>query len=848
MRRFTLCLFAVLFAAVAFASAPVVQQSAAPVPETPTVKDHDTYNDGWIEVFPVPLNGLVADRPGRDLDAIDSTVVLDSMEGTLPPWTTIDLTDIGLFWHINDTLPLGGSGVAWWCADTALAKPPMGGGYNDHWLQFLMADTLDLTSAVAPIRLAFKARWKIEAPGGETPPYDMWDGWNMWASNNGGATWNLIDPIVGPAYTGQNAYSFGEIWGYGAGIQAWGGTAYANAYVPFEFNLDAFAGTGNFLVRWAFASDDGFSAIDDSSYYGLIVDSIRITDGAALSLLLSNDGEWDEFGREQGPLAGNTWVYEDTTYNSPTNSWNGEPGHSLLCGIESYPIVLPVGYNRLSVRYWVWCDLPDSDGDNDNSLEDFYDLWIAREDGIYRRVVYDYGYDNGEPAPGGNSLNDWVYRTVGLTSGGTQTPFIDITADSGHTVTLMFRLRTDGNDDGGVGSGLHIDDVEIMATRAAAIDMALRDLTVPFPTTRGMARSYTYRIVNEGLNNIGNALRHFLYYKRPDGTVQANTQVVLAATLTPGQDTLVTQTWTPDQAGSYLNRVAGNYVGDGDRTNDTVWTPVNVPLNSDSNLAVTVQPVGVYELAYHLRTMQSAFLNPRFIRYTPAADGVPAGTVAAYDITKIKVVWQYDEALADTGATTRIEFWAAGPDSNHPGTRFHQIVTQIDTSETVGAAGRVHWWTMDLTGIAALQNRSGDFWVSVTPMDSIGGPLPLPMGRSVTEAPLYDGHHFVVRRDTNAIAVDDLTLYRVGTTNDVILNWSAPNAGYMFKVYRLANPEQDPQFWTLLTPDWITDTQYTDTGVVGLATTKLFYVVIGHGGPLNPSPGRYLVQTTIVPH
>ena len=283
--------------------------------------------------------------------------------------------------------------------------------------------------------------------------------------------------------------------------------------------------------------------------------------------------------------------------------------------------------------------------------------------------------------------------------------------------------------------------------------------------------------------------------------------------------------------------------GDLDTSNDTTETPINSPLDPNENLAVSVQPEGLYELAYHTRQMSNAYTNPRYVRYTQVADGVPAPDVNNYDILQLKVMWQFDADLADSGGTAWIEFWEDST-AEHPSTSLiYRLVTKIDTNETIGRAADPHWWTYDLSAIPELQNRSGDFWVSVSGKDTVGeSGLPAVLGRSVTVPPFYDDHNFVIRQDSlnvfmaspgryliqvtigEAKPVDDLTVYRDGTTSDVTLRWSAMG-GATYKVYRLATPDQDYTTGTLLTPTPISATSYTDAGIV-TTSSKNFYVVI----------------------
>ena len=819
------------------AKEPVAPVQTAPAPVS---------NDGYFDIFPVQMGGDL-DGGGRHLDYLDSTVTFDDYEGGQPAWISADL-DAGVFWHLNDTLNAGYE-PSWWCADECLGVVgSTKGAYNDHWLQYLISDTFSLAGLFGPT-LKFLAHWKIEDPGGEPTGYDMWDAWNVWYSTDLGANWTVLgnNPPTyepDPPYTGSSSYAFGEEWGMGQGIPGYGGTGDTDVFQEIVFNLNEIGPAQQVLLRWAFCSDPAFSGADNPSYYGLMIDSIRVTGGPITRL--SNDGELDEFAVEVGVETADTWVYDNTTSHSATHSWNATPAYNNFRGLYSYPITLPTGYETLTIRYWVWCDMPDSDGDGDNSLEDYYQVVISDATCLaWSQVVYDYGYDNFEDAPGGNSLTGWVLRTNGLIDAA-QFP-IDVSAYAGQTVRIGFRITTDADDDGGVASGLHVDDVEVIASRRYDDDLATRDLIVPFPTTVGFATSFDYTVYNEGINP-QTPVNTDYWVKRPDASTQISGSVNLPVPFETGDDSTITVNWTPDACGSHLVGSRSNLTGDDDTSNDTTETPINSPLDPDKNLAVEVRPEGLYELAYHTRTILSGFINPRYVRYTPVADGVPSPDVDVYDILQIKVMWQFEEELADTGGTAWIEFWEDSTADHPSDSLIYRLVTKIDTNETIGRVAEPNWWTYDLSDIPELQNHSGDFWVSVSSMDSTGdtsgtSPLPTLLGESVVPD-AYDGHNFVVRLDSlpdqplmpspgryliqtmigQAKPVDNLTVLRDGVSSDVTLRWTALGGCATYKVYRLTTPDQDYTTGTLLTPTPITAATYTDAGAT--ATGKYFYVVI----------------------
>ncbi|MBI5060049.1 hypothetical protein HZB60_09765 [candidate division KSB1 bacterium] len=855
----------------AIASVPFVQQATlAPAAVNKTAQLDQSVLPDEI-VIPVEfMNSELAPvtRNGRNpFDVTDSMLFIDSMEGTYAAWTSQDLA-AGTFWHI-DSVETGFAGQPglphWWCGSRAF--PPTGdrGGYNNHWLQYLILDTLDF-SAVATPQLAFKAAWAVETPGGEPAGYNMWDGWNVWGSSDNGATWSVLEPSAPDAspaipatnYTNTSSFAFGDEWGMGVGIPAYGG--YHNTWDVVTVPLAAYVGQSSVLLRIAFCSDPGFCTLDADSLFGLLVDSVRVTDGA--TTLLSNDGIVDDFAIAVGAQSADTWEYSAADASSPTHSYHAAEDTMLQRGLYSYPITKPAGYQRLKLTYWVHCDLPDQDGDGQNTLEDYYAIYSSTDDGAtWTQVSYDYGYANGEAAPGGNSLTGWVKRTRGLASGGVQQTEISLVSDSGTTATtirIAFEIKTDNNQDGGTGTGLWIDDVEIIAQRASTVDLATQNIVVPYPITVGLARAWTFDFKNEGLNSLS-PVRGKLQYTAPDGTTRpaaGDSTVVSSGALNYGETRTVPRIWAnPDAAGAWRIRTIANATGELDRSNDTTYTPINQTQNDDSTLAVYVRPTGTYELGYGRRAVGNAYLNPRYIHFQPVGDGVPAADADTMDIYQLRVMWRYDAELADSGGRVRIDFYSEGVDSFHTGPVINSIITRVDTLETIGLGGFIKWWEFDLSvipGFSTYVGPGGNFWLSITQLDSfiIDGeltPAPLPLGISPSTA-TPDARTYFLNTTTGVLTqsggrlllnvltrpaiagvaspVVSLTARREsGPGGGLVLNWLAPANAHGYKVYRMLLPTDNYLSGTLLTPLPITGTTYTDAGAIG-ASTKYFYQVV----------------------
>jgi len=187
--------------------------------------------------------------------------------------------EVPVLFHPSEFQSFDGS--SWWCGD------PRVGGYLNHWLQYMDTPVIDLSLTESP-RLTFQTKWVIEDPAGATPPWDGWDGANVWISTDSGATFTVLEPIQ-PAYTCSSLWAFGDRdqgWDMGTDIAGWAG--HSGGWLAAEFDLSAFR-EKNIVIRFAFASDMGFCTEDDSSVVGFFIDDIKITD--AESELFYNTGE-----------------------------------------------------------------------------------------------------------------------------------------------------------------------------------------------------------------------------------------------------------------------------------------------------------------------------------------------------------------------------------------------------------------------------------------------------------------------------------------------------------------------------------------------------------------------------
>ncbi len=161
--------------------------------------------------------------------------------------------------------------LSWWCGDTSIH------GYYNSCLQYLETPILDLSGTNAP-HLSWMGLWALEDPA-IYPPYDGWDGCNVWVSVDGGRSFEVAYPAT-PLYNCNHLYSFSNPDGWNLGVTpGWGG--HNGSWTPVDFDLSAYK-SDSVIIRFAFASDEGYCTLDDPSLHGFFIDDIEITDGSTV--------------------------------------------------------------------------------------------------------------------------------------------------------------------------------------------------------------------------------------------------------------------------------------------------------------------------------------------------------------------------------------------------------------------------------------------------------------------------------------------------------------------------------------------------------------------------------------
>lgn len=382
----------------------------------------------------------------------ENIIFEDGFEDGMGEWTTLDATapsDWNEAWHLSTTGAYAGQ--SWWMGDEAL------GGYTSH--RYVVMDTPEITLPAGSPTMTFKLNWHVEDPGGEPAGYDGWDGCNVRISTDGGVTWNPIQGI--PAYTNTSLYSFGFEFLEGTGIPGW--CSDSGGWVDASFDLSTYAGD-NVMIRFAFCSDPAYDTADEPAMFGMRIDNLNIAD------IFFSDGEGAAGDTQMipgysGSIAGDYWELDSTNPYEGSNAMRCTVHDNLNNELISPEITLPdLPDIDIFFDYWVYCDMLDSDGDNDPDgyLEDYYLVYVkAIDETQWTRVHYNF---NGPTTGGVASVWTLIDQEYALETFGWQSGTCDLTPWGGETIQIKYQVTTDDNDDGGIGTGLFIDNFRVYNT------------------------------------------------------------------------------------------------------------------------------------------------------------------------------------------------------------------------------------------------------------------------------------------------------------------------------------------------------------------------------------------------
>ena len=603
---------------------------------------------------------------------VDSLLWSEDFENGWNGWEGRDLTAL-LTWHEADFIDVYAGDYSWWSGQEVL------GGYDNHWLQFLETPAVAITDADA--ELSFQLLYATEGPGGEPAGYDAWDGCNVWISVDGGE-WDVATGFSVP-YTSNSLYSFGDEFGMGTGIPGWAGTN--DLWEAVTLDLAAYNGS-EVAFRFAFCADGGYCTADNPDIWGMLVDDVTIV--VAGETVMQNDADGVEIPAPFTPqtvnAAGNTWTISAADSHSPSHAANGAIADGLACALVSPPFLVPTGYD-VWFEFWIYCDMLDSDGDGNSTLEDYYHVQASADGANWTTLFYDY---SDAARPGGTDWEDYV---PGLPFNG---DYVELRLNewAGQEIQLRWRLTTDNNDDGGVGTGLWIDDVEVWGSDVVPNDLACTNIVPAYPRTEGVECPV---FVEYG--NFGSEWRN-----QVQAWMVANDN--LEGPILPRMDIAPLSwenrvfAWTPDASGEFELKSYANNAEDMNTANDTLWVS-----------PIDVLPAGQLEFGYSYSDFTSYWQTNDPAMFVSLEDDYGQGPVQLTDITI--ALYAPDDDFG--GYTLRLH--VMDDDGGVPGT---ELWTDDFTLTDQGNTAVL--WSFEIGGEVVVDS---DFWVWVEPLSNYPFPL-----------------------------------------------------------------------------------------------------------------------------
>lgn len=593
------------------------------------------------------------DRPERT----EAVLFGSDFESGWDGWTTSDMTAIEPVWHPATFNAYQGN--SWWSGLESLH------GYDNHWLQYL--ETPAVAIGATPAQLSFRLRYSTEAPGGEPAGYNAWDGCNVWVSVDGGA-WSVATGFSWN-YTSTSLYSFGNEFGMGTGIPGWAGTSNWRAVTK---DLASYVGH-TVAFRFAFCSDPAYCSADNASITGMYVDDVLVTSNGATVLENNADGVATpaDFTATSGGASGNTWTLSTANSHSPSHAANGAVGDGLSNALVSPVWTLPADQD-LWLEFWLRSDMQDSDGDGDTSLEDYYHVEISADGGATWEVLF-YDYSDAS-RPGASAWEDYQ---PGLPFNGNIE--MSLNEYGGQDVKLRWRLSTDWDDDGGIGTGLWIDDVEVWGSDVPANDLACAQIIPGYPRTVGTPCETFVQFDNNGSSDLFQI----------QGWMSANNQ--LDGPILPRMDlpplTSVTRLyeWTPDMVGENELKSWGANPEDQVTVNDTLWVS-----------PIEVRSAGEFEFGYGYQDPAFFFSGGDPAMFVDEVSALGLGTL---DVVSVSL-GLYDPDGTAGGKVIRVHLME--DNAGTPGDEIWSGDYTLTTQDVV---------TLWEFGVDAGVQVTGDFWV-----------------------------------------------------------------------------------------------------------------------------------------
>lgn len=746
-------------------------------------------------------------------ERVDRDEVYD-FNGSVQGWNSFGTGLQNDTWHVE---PVGIGGAytdVWWSADAGV------GGYLSSSFVYLQTPAINMVGAVSPT-LAFDFFYTCESPGGEPAGYNGWDGCNVWASTDGGATWSVISGT--PAYNVSSSYAFGEEFGMGTGIPEWGGTA--AGWAPASFDLSSFVGQSDVRLRFVMCADPAFDYLDDPTMIGMQVDNVVVSAGGTL---WADDG----VNNTGGAPSHSYYVYGDEWEHTGAE-WTCNDGLSLGCFVES-PWISATPPAIVQLEQDLRVDMPDSDGNDDGFLEDYFYVEYTTDGNIWTTLTYDYA---------GDTRPDWMDSYYTYTEADVFNGALSFTLSSETQFKIRYRMRTDGDTDGGDGTGLWVDNVNVILASVPTYDLAMRKAWIRYPRNVSVSGSWSAlpgcEVENRGAT-INENVR--VYWRVLDDstntTIRARQPLNQTAfVVAPLSKNRVVQTaavpntweWFPAAEGGYRVQFW---------TEDTALFPDEIATNDSLEIDVYVFPQNEGILRYDYST-SSAWTIPsndgetgRLVRFDPIAEPwtgqfffARVYNMVAGDKVHFVIHSQGADSLTPGPVIGEYETTITGPEDIYPNT----LIRYVGSIPELRCVDEELWMGLR----SSLDNEQGIVGLS----EEQGGPY-------------WEGHTFSYNYNTSTatawpgdlqmfLQVDwgiesvipfDIELTGSRSGSDYTLSWDSPGPVDGYFVYRSTDGYFTPGTPLATLPAGTTT--YTDTVP---PTGRYFYQVVGYNGvcPVN---------------
>jgi len=342
--------------------------------------------------------------------------------------------------------------------------------------------------------------------------------------------------------------------------------------------------------------------------------------------------------------------------------------------------------------------MPDYDSNNDDRLEDFYQIYVSNDEGeTWEYVIHDWK----RAASGGDG---WFHYVPGTSITGNR--YLDLTDYEGETIQLRWVILTDNDDGDGNGEGLFIDDIEVLGANRNNRDVGMNNLHLPYPTTVGMrCTGFTVDCNNFGLHDQTSIWARWEWENEdtsgsypiiPHFDVDAGELLEIELSdYTDGYNT----GWTPIVAGIFdvtTYTQLGLGTPDDDSDDDE-----NLTNDTASVSDVRVWPSGLYELGHDNRTYHSA------LNFDHGEGATAKFSPGNHEIDEYSLAATHFRFNGEQNMTTTFRLHVLGEgEERAPGDELISFEVDVPVDSCLP-----NHMTVPLYEYEELRGLSGDFWI-----------------------------------------------------------------------------------------------------------------------------------------